>query len=450
MRALALLIVCAVIVGCTPITKCGPGNCSGCCGATGTCEVGGSSAACGSGGLICGTCSLGLNCNLGLCTSAGNTGGGGGSSGGGTGGASGGGLGGGSGGGLGGGAGGGTGGGGSGTPFDTYCSNYTNGVCDLAVRCGVYSATGPCRGVLSQVFQCATTPAMRDGRVVFDANRGADCINMVNTGACDVVDLLSCASVTRGTGSLNAPCYGTTECDSSLYCDLGTTCPGICRPATPLGQTVPPGGSCGPNAYSYGNVCTAYVPVGQSCAATAGVTSDRTCVNNAFCSTIKVCTAKRLAGQACTTSGTECGGILPCTGGVCGPLRALNAPCDSARRCQSGLTCSSSNVCVPAGGLNSPCTMMFVQCLPELICDIPPSSTNGSCQATHTVGQSCTYNGYQCGIFSPGIYCTATSAMPSGVCARKKSVGATCQRAEECTTYTCTNGFCAGCEDPTP
>ena len=415
------------------------------------CQAGNNNSACGNGGLLCGACSFGLNCNLGLCSSAGNTGGGGGSgggTGGGLGGGAGGGFAGGTGGGTGGGFGGGT-GGSSGTGYDAWCQSYPTNVCDFAVRCGVYSSASICRDYLTLFNTCYSTPALRDGRSLFDANQAASCVSQFRSGACDAVDIATCAVVLRGAGTLNSPCYGAGECDPHFSCDLSSTCPGVCRPATPIGQTSP-SGYCDPPGYYYGGTCVAPTPIGQSC---AGQFSDRTCVPNAFCATgTKVCTAKRLSGQSCAASYGECAGILQCFGGFCGPYAPLSAACDTTRPCQGGLMCSTSNVCVSLGTVGTPCTGLYGQCRPDLICDVPSGSTTGTCQQFHTAGQSCTYNGYQCGYnFSPtSLYCTATATVMSGVCAVKKGQGASCGGSDQCTSGTCANSVCAGCVDPTP
>ena len=454
MRPLVLgffLAVSAVAVGCGPATKCGPTNCSGCCDTTGVCQSGSTNAACGNAGLLCNACFVGQTCNLGLCSSAGS--GGGNASGGGTGGGTGGGFGGGTGGGAGGGSGGGAGGGtggGSGSAWSTWCSsNYVPGLCDVAVRCGLYANSRICQEAANLFSTCSATPAMRDGRVIFDGNTASTCLSQISSGACDAVDFLLCAGAQRGAGTLNSPCYSGAECDPNFSCSL-TTCPGQCRPVTPIGQTNPPGGTCAAGSFDYGGTCSAPVPAGQSCAALSPQVTDRQCVATAFCSSTKVCTSKRLSGQSCTTTPYgQCGGLLQCIGGLCGAYRPLNAPCDSVRICQLGLVCGTSNLCVTAGAVNAPCTSSYGQCEPSLMCDIPTGQTNGSCQRFHGVGESCTYTGNQCNPYG-NVYCTATASMTSGVCAVKKGVGASCLGATECSTSVCTNSLCAGCADPTP
>ncbi|MDP2274472.1 MAG: hypothetical protein Q8K32_27245 [Archangium sp.] len=446
MRPLALVLflaASAVVSGCGPTVKCGPGSCSGCCDSSGVCQSGNANTACGTGGLICGACFVGQSCNFGLCSSAGT---GGGSSGG-----TGGGLGGGTGGGTGGGFGGGT-GGGSGSAYETWCStSYVPDICDMAVRCGIYQDASVCRLVSNSYAGCATTPATRDGRTTFDSNAAASCLSLINSsGACDTYDYTACAGAQRGTGTLNSACYGAFECESGLYCSLGTTCPGVCRPVTPVGQTNPTGAMCADGSFPYGTVCTEFVPAGQSCAPANGQSVDRQCVSSAYCSTTKVCTPKKLSGQACSQSYVECAGLLQCIGGVCGGMGALNAPCDTTRRCRFDLVCSTANVCVPAGTVNSPCTAGYGQCRPDLICDIPMGTSSGTCQVTRGLGGSCTYTGYQCGILSQTLYCTATSSNMSGVCALKKGNGAACASSTECVGGTCTNSMCGGCVDPTP
>ena len=475
MRTLTLLAFLtlsgALLAACGAPAKCGPGSCTGCCDATGQCQGGSANAACGSGGLACNTCSLAQSCTFGVCGNAGtgggtstgggggtstgggggtSTGGGGGTSTGGGGGTSTGGGGGSSTGGGGGSSTGGGSGGGSGSTFETWCASYVNSICDVAGRCGLYSSASVCRSSVGASLACATTPAMRDGRTVFDSSLAATCLNQLNTAACDAVDIVTgCAPALHGAVALNGACYGSNECANNLFCDTSTTCPGLCHAAGALGQPPTAGSTCVTGAVAYNSVCVAPTPVGQSCAP-AGSSSDRPCVAGAFCSAAKVCTAKRLTGQTCTAgSYAECAGLSQCNGGVCGGLGALSAPCDSARRCMGDLYCGPTNVCVALGTLNTACSSISGQCQGNLIRDIPAGMTTGTCQAIHTLGQSCTYFGYQCG-FTGQLYCTATSSNMSGVCAMQKGPGASCQSYQECTSSSCTNSVCTGCVDPTP
>ncbi len=458
MRPLALVLflaASAVTLGCGPVQKCGPGNCSGCCDSSGACQTGNSNTACGSGGQLCNACFVGQTCSLGLCNSAGTGGGNqsGGGSGGGFGGGSGGGSGGGFGGGTGGafgggtgGSGGGTGGGGPPSTWETWCRNsYLPALCDTYVRCGIYASASLCAAATTSFDVCMTTAANRDGRTVLDNAGASNCLNMLN-GSCEAFDYLSCLAV-RGTVTLNSPCYGSGECEPSLSCAL-TTCPGTCQPRTPIGSTSTTG-ECVAGGYLYGTTCQAYVPVGQACTAVSPQTSPRQCISTAFCSSTGICTTKRSAGQSCSNNSTQCAGVLTCWGGVCGAAGDLGQPCDSARQCRAGYKCANTNVCVNTGAVGAPCTSQISDCEPGLICDLPSGQTQGTCSRLHTLGQSCTYGGYQCGFFG-GLYCTGTSASPTGICAMKKGMGASCGSYDECASGNCSNSVCGGCVDPTP
>ena len=296
---------------------------------------------------------------------------------------------------------------------------------------------------------------MSDGRSVFDAAAGQACINEVNSLACDAHGSFACGMMIHGTVGLNGACYGDRECQSDLICDTTSTCPGLCRTPTPDGQTSN-GVPCALSSSLYGTVCLGPTPIGQSCAPTGTVTRDRLCTLGAFCSAAKVCTAQPLANEGCTPGDYyECAGSLHCSGGVCAPLGAVSAPCDSTRFCKSDLYCSATNVCTPPGPVGTACSAVAWQCQPRLFCEMLAGSPTGTCQAPHTIGQSCTWRGYQCGELGGGssLYCTATSSTP-GVCALKKSADAACQGSSECQSQTCTNSVCVPypgvCVDPTP
>ena len=319
-------------------------------------------------------------------------------------------------------------------------------VCNAAARCGIYASTSLCNAASMVYDTCATTAAMRDGRTVFDSSAANSCLNQSGS-SCDI-DYTSCSAAQRGTGTLNAPCFGANECEPNLAC-VTNTCPGTCQPRTPLGGTYT-GAECVSGSYLYGSTCQPYLPVGQSCAPVSPQVSDRQCVASAFCSSgTKICTTKRTAGQSCTMSYSECGNFLTCWGGVCGAAGNLGSPCDGTRACKYGYKCGATNTRVNTGAMGAPCTSQFGDCEPNLICDIPAGGTQGTCGRVHTLGDSCTYNGYQCG-FIGSLYCTATSVSPNGSCAMKKGQGASCGGYEECLSSTCTNSVCAGCVDPTP
>ncbi|MBL8938137.1 MAG: hypothetical protein JNM69_26470, partial [Archangium sp.] len=70
--AMAAIATGVLVQACGTPSRCSPTNCaSGCCDSTGICQTGNSSNACGARGGTCSTCSLGLSCVGGTCTSLG-------------------------------------------------------------------------------------------------------------------------------------------------------------------------------------------------------------------------------------------------------------------------------------------------------------------------------------------------------------------------------------------
>lgn len=449
MRFLPLVLSLAVsplFFGCDSAVRCGPLNCNGCCDASGVCQPGSAKAACGKAGLTCSACLTSQACAVGSCAASGT--GGGTASGGGSGGSSGGGggaMGSGGGGSLGGGAGGGA------PTYETWCDDsYLTALCDASVRCGAYSTTAACRSTMTAYGVCASTAALRDGRVEFDRTTAASCVSQFS-GSCDEASLLACASVLRGAGAAGQACYASNECKTGLFC-TSNSCPGSCQPRTPIGQTNPSGAECAEGSFLSGTVCAALVPIGQSCARVSPETTDKTCVPGAYCASGRMCAARPRAAERCP-SFNDCAGLLSCQRGVCKALGELNASCNYENICKLGTGCSAVGldvgVCIAPVGNGAACITAPFRCEAHLVCDAPPGTQDGFCDTVHTLGEPCSALGFQCG-FGNSLYCTAHQISEAGVCALKKSVGATCVIGTDCQSNKCTSGVCSGCVDPTP
>ncbi len=460
-------------VACGPTTaKCSTTTCTGCCDATGQCQAGNTAAACGVSAAQCTSCGV-LSCTFGVCSSAqGTTGGGNGTTGGG---------------------GGTTGGGGGGnsSTLTQFCLGIIGAQYDYYVRCGTYSAAGAAdQRALSEAY-CSTGalwPGVKDGRVSFNSSAGQACLSGYQTQSCTAPFTgAGCETVLVGLVGANGSCFNSGDCQSALYCDTSATCPGRCVARVGLGQSTTDATTCVVGAGLYNGVCTALVPVGQSCAPTGGSTLARTCVTPARCSTAQVCVASvfQSVGQPCDVADLLCGQRLQCVTGSCIGLVTPGGACDSVRRCQMDLTCSAANVCVGHGDVGASCTSGS-ECKSALFCNKPTGQTTGTCSALRTADQTCTAFECATGLFctatsptTPGVckasqpagaactysgsynqclsplYCTATNSMPTGVCANPKSVGASCSYANgsaECgsgsalyctATSTVTTGVCA-------
>jgi hypothetical protein len=465
----ALSLVCVSACGPT-VPPCTRTTCLGCCDATGVCRSGGEPSACGSSGAACAVCGAGASCSFGTCgTPGGATGGG----------ASGGGA-------------GGSGGGSTGTITDwaSFCREVTAAVTAYFLRCGEYTAQGAAEYERATVASCLAEPpaGFADGRARFDAAAAQRCLPEFQRATCATGIPSGCDGVVVGLVPLNGSCFQSRDyCTQGAWCDASTTCPGRCVPRVAIGQPATPQTVCVEGAYPYGGVCTALVPMGQSCAPTGGSTQPRFCLNG-LC-TNGVCGPRPpdlAEGQACQpNTGPECSRGLQCANGTCVPLVDVNGACDTVRRCKADLSCGVANACVrpgvagmacgdtqrcasghycerPAGSPNGTCRVFrqmgaacssIVECdSATMYCTVESGPPAGTCQLKGGVGAPCTN---ATGFFAcrEGLYCTATSTSPSGVCANKKSTGAMCTRSDECQNAPCTMGRCGRpnfCQDPLP
>lgn len=330
--------------------------------------------------------------------------------------------------------------------------------------------------------------SLDEGRASLNLAGAQACLAQLNNRTCaQGLPFSGCSTLLTGLVPRDGACFDSNECDATSWCDLSTACPGRCVARVAVGQLATPETGCVENAYVFNGVCTALVPMGQSCAPPAGSTVTRAClagqcINN-------VCGPRALdltEGATCApNTSPECARGLQCSANRCIPLVDLNGACDSARRCKGDLYCSPANVCVRPGPAGAACSP-DLQCAAGLYCNRPAGSTSGTCAPFKQVDAPCTAqfecdpntmyctattaqpNGvcrlkgavmaactfpnrfWSCGEY---LYCTATSATPNGVCANQKSAGATCDvNGNECLGR-CMSGRCTvpqPCLDLTP
>ena len=425
-----------LLAGCgSTMQRCSALTCTGCCDTTGMCRTGSESSACGSGGNTCTACSAGGFCSFGMC-STGSSGAG--SAGGGT-------------------AGGGTGGGSTSntvTDWASWCRLATTAVEGFYGRCGYYTAQGTLESTAANQAACLARPpaGLAKGRSSFNAAGASACLALFNGRTCAEGLPSGCSTVVNGLVARGGNCFDNSECDATSWCDLSTTCPGRCVARLAVGQTASRDASCVENAYVYNGVCTALVPMGQSCAPTGGSSITRACVGGGSCIN-NLCAARQLdltENQTCMSNmNPECARGLQCVGNRCIPLVDLNGACDSARTCKADLYCSPANVCVRPGVAGAVCGP-DQRCGRDFFCNRPTGSTTGTCAAIKAAGAACAFD-YECDIDT--MYCTATTAMPNGVCRTRGAVTATCTYEDRfsacaeglyCTATTAgSNGVCA-------
>ncbi len=460
-----------VLAGCgSTAQRCSAVTCTGCCDSSGMCRNGSESSACGSGGNTCTACSAAGFCSFGTCNN--------GSSGAGSAGA----------GSAGGGSAGGTGGGSASntvTDWASWCRLSSAAVEGFYGRCGYYTAQGTSESQALNQTACLARPppGLADGRASLNTTGASACLTLFNGRTCAEGLPSGCEALLNGLVARGGNCYQSLECDSTSWCDLSSSCPGRCVARIAVGQPASGDARCVENAYSFNGVCTALVAMGQSCAPLAGSTITRGCLNGACINNL--CAPRQLdlsENQTCTPNmNPECARGLQCVANRCIPLVDLNGACDSTRNCKWDLFCSPANVCVRPGiagavcgpdlrcanghfcnrptgsttGTCAPFKQVDQACTAQFECDTDTmyctATTSGVCRLKGAVSAACTYPNrfYAC---TEGLYCTATSASPNGVCANPKGANAMCVDSVECQSRTCTTGRCTTptCVDPTP
>jgi hypothetical protein len=390
-------------------TVCNSANCTGCCDSANTCHEATSDLFCGSAAQACAVCATGEACLAGHCTvnaelvdagsKTNSTDGGG--------------------------------------PYQAYSRRLAAAFCETAVRCGAYDDVQVC--VADWPYEGFAREGDLDitaGRARMNQANAEACVASTSRAACNDLGCLQVSNmyhdfggVLEGTATAGQPCL---ECGVGLYCS-DAVCPSTCAPRigagqpvtedqrciagyTPLngtcqptpprrlpGETEPcPNGSCSLGLSCQNGVCKRHGQLGAAC-------EDRQdCKSDAFCSANHVCTARKTTGATCQDS-QECQSYQ-CTGSL------------------SAGTCVEKNS-VSAGGA---CSSNSVQCRDGLQC------VQSTCEVMPALGQSCRYQGAQCAMGS----CSATSTAMSGLCLSLKPANSPCASRYECTDSLCVGGRC--------
>lgn len=220
-------------------------------------------------------------------------------------------------------------------PLEDAPKAYATAYCALLERCegflyDLITAYEDCETVteerLKQGGLDALTQAVDDGRVEYHGDRMQACVDAVATRPCNLLTtrgIPECEDAMTGTAAKGDGCGLNEECEGSLICETGGTCPGTCV-----------------ERYSAGKTCTA----------------DDECADELVCSNVtKHCAKPAAEGEPCEggvevqcepgffCGGADAGKMQP---GTCMPIAAVKlggqgAACDpgGGALCESGLSC---------------------------------------------------------------------------------------------------------------
>jgi hypothetical protein len=255
------------------------------------------------------------------------------------------------------------------------------------------------------------------GRVEYDPDWLQDCASATVDLSCDL-DLVerpnACKLALRGTRVQGASCRSNVECGDAEYCDMSSTCPGVCQPRRAAGQgCVDPvvllpktARECRVGLLCVEGKCLNVPGKGDACALDANAISCTTglgCFGGASgftCEPALPATTQGLGASCAAFAGTLCAEDLACefsgtlaTGSCRGPY-AAGAPCCASfpELCPVGSRCKGSvcensvaGTCTKLPGAGEPC--LDLGCAPYARC------IGGVCRALADVGQSCDTSG---------------------------------------------------------
>jgi len=250
--------------------------------------------------------------------------------------------------------------------------------------------------------------AVAAGRVTFDGEAAAECLQETRERLCDELALRprdpACDRVFEGLREEGESCL-------SDECVEGQGCAGV------AGECY---GTCAPSAPSPCGACSD----GQWCDSTSGT-----------------CQEPRTAGEACPFR-TACAEGLFCDApssglGTClvPGSRAQGESCFDTPACDAGLLCDSSTErCVPyfvvSEGMACGDLPVAQACAPHLICYEPPGEDVGTCEPPRLEGETCADTIADCGV---GLYCDGTT----DECAPVEPFGSACTNSRECESVYC-------------
>lgn len=257
-----------------------------------------------------------------------------------------------------------------------------------------------------------TLPALRDGRLAFDATRAAQCYADFASLDCRRAGYTppSCSEAFQPRVQLGGGCFGQ-ECAQG-WCDSSTTCPGVCKPFADAGVVVGDSAGCGDLASeqqvsSSGVVwrCVARAKLGEPCNPNAANVCEAPLSCNGVTSR---CASPRPAGVACDVADAGAG-----------RQPSLSNDCEVPLACQPGD--AGVPICAGPRDVGEPC----VYCKRDLRCSFTGSRpTSGVCLTKGLGGDACLLS-HDC---APGFFCAGSP----GTCQAQVNVGQTCQSLEAC------------------
>ncbi|MCP3140507.1 EB domain-containing protein [Pyxidicoccus xibeiensis] len=304
--------------------------------------------------------------------------------------------------------------------------------------------------------------ALEDGRVRYDAEAAAQCVEFLRDGACDEapasppVVMRGLEYDTRcrfllGQVEVGGACQWTTECKDGTYCDaLPASCGGVCqRGSAP--EPVVASDACAPGTIFLSGRCLKPGGAGTNCGAEDGKLQG-VCDAGTYCEqsqdSKRTCQRVKAEGAACDDSaGPQCGWPLFCGDGRCQKPRnegeackALGTASFGRMECRSGLFCDADSgqpgICRPRRDEAGVACRNPFECGQDMNCVGAGTQQGvlGTCHPSPRKGEPC--GDLSCAM---GLVCASVSR----TCVPIARLGESCVDTNQCSRFgTCLDGVC--------
>ena len=234
---------------------------------------------------------------------------------------------------------------GGGIAFDDFAGEQRGASCGYYVRCGAFGTVADCRLYYERfdLDNPSLEAAVDAGKIHYDSSAAANCIDALDSLACDLADqdanaLAACDDVLTGTRKIGAACAFDAECVTERCVIPDCTdacCQGTCEePRVLPGVGEPCSSFCADDLYcGFDQKCHVPLPEGAQC------NTYEICAEPLYCSyNSRTCRVRPARGEPCDgTCATE--------GDVCGSDGHCVQAATGGDPCITGADCSKFYIC---------------------------------------------------------------------------------------------------------
>ncbi|MFP2908803.1 hypothetical protein ACLESD_27885 [Pyxidicoccus sp. 3LFB2] len=355
-------------------------------------------------------------------------------------------------------------------PREELGARVVEALCERWARCGVYASADACEQAMrlsgmDTYLGLGTRydAALESGRLRYDEDAAADCLEALRDGACHVPALSEAAyrlgieydpacQVLQAEGSQES-CQLHLECGANSYCDYSSSsdCEGTCKPRFKEGESATSRDQCAPGLVVgvRGYVCERPAREGEICFAQDGGTT-RACLPGLWCDAngSGKCLSRGSEGKACGgQANPPCGESFVCKEGRCARRLREGAACTAppsdsiliTNECQTEFFCDGDahapGTCRVRLGEGGACRGFFA-CGEDLDCvgADPRTGERGLCQKLPGHGETC--NAFEGGVScARGLACSDAS----GTCVPSVRDGEPCGPEAVCSRGSCSD-----------